>query len=126
MHLSKGHAIYVMRMPWAAILNFVMDTTVLNLNVKEGQRHVPNIICIDPYNKTVYIIDVRIAWTISTSGGGDGEYYTGKLAKEAEDFKRSDGAGWGHCVKHHQDFKAGAKFVPFGVEISGELGPAAQ
>ena len=34
-------------------------------NVKEGQCHVPDIICTDPYNKTVYIIDVRIAWTIS-------------------------------------------------------------
>jgi hypothetical protein len=29
-------------------------------------------------------------------------------------------------VKHHHDFKDGAKFIPFGVEISGELGPAAQ
>jgi hypothetical protein len=29
-------------------------------------------------------------------------------------------------VKHHHDFNDGAKFVPFGVEISGELGPAAQ
>jgi hypothetical protein len=29
-------------------------------------------------------------------------------------------------VKHHQDFKDGAQFVPFGVDISGELGPAAQ
>jgi hypothetical protein len=29
-------------------------------------------------------------------------------------------------VKHHQDFKDGAKFIPFGIEISGELGPAAQ
>ena len=53
-------------------------------NVKEGQRRVPDIICTDPYNNTVYIIDVRIAWNLSTSGGGDGEYYTGKLAKEAE------------------------------------------
>ena len=95
-------------------------------NVKEGQRRVPDIICTDPYNNTVYIIDVRIAWNLSTSGGGDGEYYTGKLAKEAEDCKWAEGAGWGHCLKHHQDFKAGAKFVPFGVEISGELGPAAQ
>ena len=51
-------------------------------NVKEGQRRVPDIICTDPYNNTVYIIDVRIAWNLSTSGGGDGEYYTGKLAKD--------------------------------------------
>jgi hypothetical protein len=29
--------------------------------VKEGQRHVSDIICTDPYSKTVYIIDVRIA-----------------------------------------------------------------
>jgi hypothetical protein len=90
-------------------------------NVKEGQRHVPDIIYTDPRSKTVYIIDVHIAWNISTSGGGDGEYYTGKLAKVAEDYKRSDGAGWGHSVKHHQDFKDGAQFVPFGVEILGEL-----
>ena len=27
-------------------------------------------------------------------------------------------------MKHHQDFKDGAKFIPFGVEISRELGPA--
>jgi hypothetical protein len=61
--------------------------------VKEGQRRVPDIICTDPYSKTVYIIDVRFAWNISTFGGGDGEYYTGKLAKEAKDFKNSTGAG---------------------------------
>jgi hypothetical protein len=30
-------------------------------NVKEGQRHVPEFICTDPYSKTVDIIDVRIA-----------------------------------------------------------------
>jgi hypothetical protein len=29
-------------------------------------------------------------------------------------------------VKHQQAFKAGAKFVPFGVEIFGELGLVAQ
>ena len=29
-------------------------------------------------------------------------------------------------MKHHHDFKDGAQFVPFGIEISGELGPAAQ
>jgi hypothetical protein len=75
---------------------------------------------------TSILIDVRIAWNLSTSSSGDGEYYTRKLAKEANDFKRLDEAGWGHCAKHHHDFKAGAKFVPFGVEISGELGPAAQ
>jgi hypothetical protein len=63
--------------------------------VKEGQRRVTDTICTDPYSKTVYIsiIDVRIAWNISTFGGGDGEYYTRTLAMEAEDFKRSDGAG---------------------------------
>jgi hypothetical protein len=49
-----------------------------------------------------------------------------EVGMEAKDFKHSDGAGWDHCVKHHQDFKAGAKFVPFGVEISGELGLVAQ
>jgi hypothetical protein len=53
---------------------------IVGPNVKEGQRRVPDLICTDPYSKTVYIIDVRIAWTISTYGGGDGEYYTGKWA----------------------------------------------
>jgi hypothetical protein len=64
-------------------------------NVKEGQGREPDIICTDPYSKTIYIIDVRIAWNISTSGGGDGEYYTRKLAKEAEDFKNLDGLDGG-------------------------------
>jgi hypothetical protein len=30
-------------------------------DVPEKQRRVPDIICTDPYSKTVYIIDVRIA-----------------------------------------------------------------
>ena len=46
--------------------------------------------------------------------------------REARDFKRSTGPGWGYCVKHHQDFKDGAQFTPFGVDISGGLGPVAQ
>ena len=29
-------------------------------------------------------------------------------------------------MKHHHDFKDGAQFIPFGVEISEGLGPAAQ
>jgi hypothetical protein len=82
-----------------------------------------DITCTDPYSKTVYIIDVRIAWTIYifTSSSSDGEYHTGKLAREAEDFKRSDGPGGGYCAKHHHDFKDGAQFTPFGVEISKGL-----
>jgi hypothetical protein len=41
--------------------------------VEEGQRRMPDIICTDLYSKTVYIVDVRIDWNISTSSGGGGE-----------------------------------------------------
>jgi hypothetical protein len=95
----------------------------LTNNAGEGaDRKRPDIICHDPRSNTKYVIDVTIAWNLTT--GGCTDYYTGKLAAAKEKWKRSD-AGWGECLREHQDFADGWVFVPFGLEISGSLGPEA-
>ena len=85
-------------------------------------RRTPDIICTSPTRNVTYVIDVRIAWNITTGGGG--VYDTvGDLAREAEVEKWRN---WQYCCDHHPHIRDGtAVFMPFGVEISGALGPAA-
>ena len=71
-----------------------------------------------------YGIDVRIAWNITTGGGGVYET-VGDLARAAAEVEKSR-RNWQHCCDHHPHIRDGtAVFMPFGVEISGALGPAA-
>ena len=92
----------------------------------EGDRRVPDIIAVSPNGCTTYIIDVRIAWNLTTSIGSGPEYVrAGQRADEAETDKRSD---WRSCLDHHRDFSTGegAEFVAFGVETAGGLGKEAR
>ena len=92
----------------------------------EGDRRVPDIIAISPNGCTTYIIDVRIAWNLTTSIGSGPEYVrAGQRADVAETDKRSD---WRGCLNHHRDFSTGegAVFVAFGVKIAGGLDKEAQ
>ena len=65
-------------------------------NDDEGaDRKRPDIICHDPRSNTKYVIDVTIAWNLTT--GGCNDYYTRELVAAKEKWKRSD-AGWGECL----------------------------
>ena len=46
-------------------------------------RRIPGIICTSPTRNVTYVIDVRIAWNITTGGGGVYET-VGDLARAAE------------------------------------------
>ena len=85
-------------------------------------RRIPDIICTSPTRNVTYVIDVRIAWNITTGGGGVHDT-VGDLAREAEVEKWRN---WQYCCDHHPHIRDGtAVFMPFGVEIFGALGPAA-
>ena len=108
---------------------FRVTTEVKTWDVPDGEapgrattgRRVPDIIAVDPENNKTYVIDLRIAWTISTLGGVD--YQTGDLARAAEDAKMDH---WRWQRENHPDMVHGdTEFVPFGIEISGSLGPQA-
>eukprot|EP01050_Picozoa_sp_SAG11_P004407 SAG11_NODE_281_length_11257_cov_45.949633_5_plen_198_part_00 len=89
-------------------------------------RRVPDILATDPNNGKTYVVDVRIAWNITT-GGAHG-YATGDLAAAAEGHKRHGDpkSSWSYALQHHPDLTNGNHvFVPFGAEISGSIGPAA-
>ena len=85
----------------------------------------PDITCTNPQGTQKYVIDVSIAWNISTSGTHG--YTGGSLAKAAEARKRSEWAGATHGPFAHPDFvEDGAIFIPFTLEISGGWGPVAR
>jgi hypothetical protein len=65
----------------------------------EGERRVPDIIAVSPNGCTTYIIDVRIAWNLTTSIGSGPEYVGARQRADiAETDKRSD---WRSCLNHH-------------------------
>jgi len=90
-------------------------------------RKIPDIIATAPQGANItYVIDVRIAWNLTTGGGVNYER-AGQLAAAAEAHKRNDAGQWRGCIADHPAFHDGtAEFVPFGVEISGGLGPRAR
>ena len=60
-----------------------------------------DIIAVSPNGCTTYIIDVPIAWNLTTSIGSGPEYVrAGQRADVVETDKRSD---WGSCLNHHRD-----------------------
>jgi hypothetical protein len=92
---------------------------------RAGATMRPDITCTDPHGTQKYVIDVSIAWNISTSGTHG--YTGGSLAKTAEVRKRRAWASTTDGLFAHPDFADdGATFIPFTLEISGGWGPVAR
>ena len=95
----------------------------------EGDRRFPDIIAVSPNGCTTYIVDVHIAWNLTTSIVSGPEYVRARQGADVADTvhtdKRSD---WRSCLNHRRDFSTGegAVFVAFGVEITGGLGKEAR
>ena len=88
-----------------------------------GWRRVPDITCTAPNGVDNYIIDVRIAWNITTGSAASYGDVPGKLAADGETSKRNR---WKKAVAEHRDFTENTKFIPFSAEISGGWGPATE